>query len=43
MIIISLVPNLLALMITAGLMGFFDIPLKASTALIFSITFGISV
>lgn len=43
MIIISLVPNLLALMITAGLMGLFDIPLKASTALIFSITFGISV
>lgn len=43
MIIISLVPNLIALMITAGLMGYFDIPLKASTALIFSITFGISV
>jgi hypothetical protein len=43
MIIISLIPNLLALMITAGLMGFFQIPLKASTALIFSITFGISV
>jgi predicted RND superfamily exporter protein len=43
MIIISLVPNLIALMITAGLMGYFNIPLKASTALIFSITFGISV
>lgn len=43
MIIISLLPNLLALMITAGIMGFFNIPLKASTALIFSITFGISV
>lgn len=43
MIIISLIPNLLALMITAGLMGYFHIPLKASTALIFSITFGISV
>ncbi|HTE33512.1 MAG TPA: efflux RND transporter permease subunit [Chryseolinea sp.] len=43
MIIISLIPNLLALTITAGLMGFFHIPLKASTALIFSITFGISV
>lgn len=43
MIIISLIPNLLALMITAGIMGYFDIPLKASTALIFSITFGISV
>jgi predicted RND superfamily exporter protein len=43
MILISLVPNLIALMITAGLMGYFNIPLKASTALIFSITFGISV
>lgn len=43
MIIISLIPNLLAMLITAGLMGYFDIPLKASTALIFSITFGISV
>ena len=43
MIVISLIPNLLALMITAGIMGYFDIPLKASTALIFSITFGISV
>jgi predicted RND superfamily exporter protein len=43
MIIISLIPNLLALMITAGIMGYCDIPLKASTALIFSITFGISV
>jgi uncharacterized protein len=43
MIIISLIPNLIALMITAGLMGYFHIPLKASTALIFSITFGISV
>ncbi len=43
MIVISLLPNLLALMITAGLMGYLNIPLKASTALIFSITFGISV
>lgn len=43
MIIISLIPNLLAMMITAGLMGYFNIPLKPSTALIFSITFGISV
>jgi predicted RND superfamily exporter protein len=43
MIIISLIPNLLALMITAGIMGFFNIAVKPSTALIFSITFGISV
>jgi len=31
------------MMITAGLMGYFNIPLKPSTVLIFSITFGISV
>lgn len=43
MILISLIPNLIAMMITAGLMGYLGIPLKASTALIFSITFGISV
>ena len=43
MIVISLIPNLIALMITAGIMGYFGIPLKPSTALIFSITFGISV
>ncbi len=43
MIIISLIPNLLPLIVTAGLMGFFSIPLKASTILVFSIAFGISV
>jgi predicted RND superfamily exporter protein len=43
MIIISLMPNLIALMITAGIMGYMGIDLKPSTALIFSITFGISV
>lgn len=43
MIIISIIPNVIALMITAGIMGYLDIKLKASTALIFSITFGISV
>jgi hypothetical protein len=31
------------MLITAGLMGYLDIPLKPSTALIFSIAFGISV
>jgi predicted RND superfamily exporter protein len=40
---ISLIPNLLPLLITAGVMGFFKIPLKPSTILIFSIAFGISV
>jgi hypothetical protein len=43
MIIISMVPNLIPLILTAGIMGFFGIPLKPSTALIFSIAFGISV
>lgn len=43
MIIISLIPNLIPLIITAGIMGYFNIPLKPSTALIFSIAFGISV
>lgn len=43
MIIISLIPNFIPMMITAGLMGYFGIPLKPSTVLIFSITFGISV
>jgi predicted RND superfamily exporter protein len=43
MIMIALIPNLIPMMITAGLMGYFGIPLKPSTVLIFSITFGISV
>jgi hypothetical protein len=42
-VIISLIPNLIPLLFTAGFMGFFNIPLKPSTALIFSITFGIAV
>ncbi|CAL2085703.1 efflux RND transporter permease subunit [Tenacibaculum sp. 190524A05c] len=43
MILISLIPNMLPLLMTAGLMGFFDIPIKPSTILVFSIAFGISV
>lgn len=43
MVVISLIPNLLPLIITAGLMGYFGIPLKPSTILIFSIAFGLSV
>ena len=43
MIIISLIPNLVPLLITAGMMGFAGIPLKPSTILVFSIAFGISV
>jgi len=43
MIVISLIPNFIPMMITAAIMGYFGIPLKPSTVLIFSITFGISV
>ena len=42
-IIISLIPNLLPLIVTAGVMGFTGIPLKPSTILVFSVAFGISV
>jgi uncharacterized protein len=42
-IIICLIPNIIALVITGGLMGFLGIPLKPATALIFSISFGIIV
>jgi predicted RND superfamily exporter protein len=43
MIIISLLPNMLPLLITAGLMGYLGVPIKPSTILVFSIAFGISV
>lgn len=43
MIIISLIPNLLPLLVTAGVMGFAGVPIKPSTILVFSIAFGISV
>ena len=42
MVVISTLPSLIPLLMTAGLMGFFDIHLKYSTILIFSIAFGIS-
>jgi predicted RND superfamily exporter protein len=43
MIIISLIPNIIPILVTAGLMGFAGIPFKPSTAITFSIAFGISV
>ncbi len=43
MILISLIPNIIPQVLTAGMMGFFDIPIKPSTILIFSIALGISV
>lgn len=41
-IILSKLPCLIPLALTAGIMGFFDIHFKPSTILIFSITFGIA-
>ena len=39
----SLTPNIIPLIFTAAFMGFTGIPIKASTILVFSIAFGISV
>jgi len=43
MIIISLIPNIIPQIVTAGLMGYTGIPIKPSTILVFSIAFGITV
>lgn len=43
MMVVAILPNLLPLLMTAGIMGWFGIPVKPSTVLIFSIAFGISV
>jgi uncharacterized protein len=43
MVIVSLFPNFIPLLVTAGLMGYFGIAIKPSTILVFSIAFGISV
>jgi uncharacterized protein len=43
MVIVSLVPNLIPLLLTAAIMGYFGIAIKPSTILVFSIAFGISV
>ncbi len=43
MVAVSLLPNIIPLIITAALMGYFGIPIKTSTILVFSIAFGISV
>ena len=43
MILISLIPNIIPLVLTAGMMGFLGIPIKPSTILVFSVAFGISV
>lgn len=43
MVLVSLIPNFIPLIFTAGIMGWLGIPLKPSTLLVFSIAFGISV
>ncbi|MEZ4808326.1 MAG: MMPL family transporter [Flavobacteriales bacterium] len=42
MVVVALVPNLIPLVFVAGIMGVFHIDLKVSTAIIFSIAFGIA-
>lgn len=43
MVLIAIVPNLLPLLMLAALLGYFGIQLKVSTAIIFTIAFGIAV
>ncbi|MCB9202945.1 MAG: MMPL family transporter [Flavobacteriales bacterium] len=43
MVFISLIPNILPLVIVAGIMGFLGISIKPSTILVFSVSFGIAV
>lgn len=43
MVIISMIPNVIPLLFTGGIMGWFDIPLKPSTLLVFGIALGITV
>ncbi len=42
MVIISIIPNLIPLILLAGIMGYFNIPLKPSTIIVFSIALGIA-
>jgi hypothetical protein len=42
-LICSLLPNLIPLIVTAGIMGWAGVPLKPSTVLIFSVALGIAV
>ncbi len=43
MLVVALLPNIIPLIVTAAIMGYFQIPLKPSTVLVFSVAFGISV
>lgn len=42
-VLISIITNIIPLAITAGVMGYFNIPLKPSTVLVFSIALGIAI
>ena len=42
-LVCSLVPNLIPLVITAGIMGWAGVPLKPSTVLVFSVALGIAI
>ena len=43
MVILSIIPNLIPLLLTAAAMGYWGISLKPSTVIVFSIAYGISV
>ena len=43
MVVVSIIPNIIPLLLTGAIMGYFGIALKPSTILVFSIAFGISV
>jgi len=43
MILVSMIPNIIPLLITAAIMGFAGVPLKPSTIIVFSVALGISV
>jgi predicted RND superfamily exporter protein len=42
-LVCSLIPNIIPLLITAGIMGWVGVPLKPSTVLVFSIALGIAI
>jgi predicted RND superfamily exporter protein len=42
-LVCSLIPNIIPLVMTAGVMGWMNIPLKPSTVLVFSVALGIAI
>ena len=43
MILITLLPNVIPVLLTAAVIGFFNIPIKLTTSIIFAVSFGIAV